>query len=1436
MATGEVVLLGFFQVLFDKLASRDVLVFARQEKVDSELKNWRKGLQVVNSVLVDAEERQLTDGDVKIWLRNLQDLAYDMEDILDEFSTEELGRKLMAQSRERSSKFRNFSSASFSSWSPDAFKFNISMGSKVKGITRRLDELCRERRDFQLREAAASSWTRRAVGRPPSTSLQIEPVVYGRDEDKDKILATVLSDEPSNANFDVIAIVGTGGVGKTTLAREVYNHRATLGFDIKAWVCVSDEFDVLRISKSILESITSSSCDLQNMNQVQTQLKDAVVGKKFLVFLDDVWSEDDHKWEVLRSPFLYGAPGSKIVVTTRSTKVALTMGCPTYYELNLLSDEACWSVFMSHAAIIGPREKCLDLIRKEVVEKCKGLPLAATTLGGLLRFRKYDEWEPILDSKLWGLSAVNSEILPALRLSYYHLPSYLKRCFAYCSIFPKDYEFEEEELVLLWIANGLIPFTENMHWEDRGRDYFRELQSRSFFQRSSSYNNSKFVMHDLINDLAQSVSGETIFRLEGHNHSGGFQRARHASYICGACDGKRKFEVFYDAECLRTFLPIPVSDHTPYITNAVISDLLPKLKKLRVLSLRKYCITELPNSIGGLRHLTYLNLSGTMIKSLPESVSSLFNLQILLLKDCLCLRKLPPDMGNLISLLHLDIKNVKLSEMPLRMGELKYLERLSNFIVGKGLGSQVKDLMELKFLRGELCISGLENVINLESRILSDKRNLDVLQLEWESHFDDSRNETIEKDVLGMLRPHSNIKTLIIKFYGGIGFPSWVGDPSFSNMVFLRLENCEKCKFLPSLGLLPSLRNLCIKGMTRLERISFEIFGISSKSFQSLEILHFEDLQEWKQWDPATEDDEQVERFPCLRELSIIDCPKLTGTLPNDLPLLDKLVIRECENMLVSVSNFPMLCELEVDGSRRVLCSHPIDFKSVKSMTLSNILDFGNWSMQGFQKVEHLKVVGCEKLIYLWQNEFCLEKPTPGMHSLAFLRELSIENCPSLVSFPEADLFSLLSVLKIENCNSLKYLPVVMKNNKARLHSLRIKECDSLTCIVKGQLPSSLMQLSVISCKKLQCVLDNREDNRTSSASPFSSVMHEENIDSTSPSVLEYLYIFDCPSLTCLSSRGQLPASLKHLGIRGCRELTTLSERGQLPATLKHIEISGCSALTNLSSGGLLPETLQHLNIADCRNLVSVAKGFHNNRSLEFLLIRNCNSLESIPEGLHNLRSLRSIYIWNCPSLLSFPEAGLPNTSLGIVSIERCKKVEALPNHMHNLNSLKELVIWGCPSIRSFPEHGFPTNLTTLSISDPNIYKSLLHWGFHQLSSLKSLEIRGCPDAESFPQEEMGMMLPTTLTRLTINGFPKLKYLSSVGFVSLSWLEDLSISDCPELKSFPKVGLPCSLLQLYISGCPLLKKRCKRGKGKFWSMIKDIPRVRIDSKFIYDPQ
>ncbi|KAK9200413.1 hypothetical protein WN944_015610 [Citrus x changshan-huyou] len=746
------------------------------------------------------------------------------------------------------------------------------MRSSVKDITGRLEELCKQRIELglQLTPGGASSNTA-AQRRPPSSSVPTERTVFGRHQDKAKILEMVSANSPSgHANIAVIPIVGMGGIGKTTLAREVYNDKEveTFKFDIKAWVCVSEDFDVLSISRAILESITYSSCDLKALNEVQVQLKKAVDGKKIFLVLDDVWNEDYGLWEDLKAPLMGAAPNSKIVVTTRHSHVASTMEPTQQYNLRCLSDEDCWSLFMMHAFVSRDltAQQISDLFRNKVVGKCRGLPLAAKALGGLLRSKRHDAWDEILNNKILDLPR-QSGILAVLNLSYHYLPSHLKRCFSYCAIFPKGYKFEEKELVFLWMAEGIIQQSRNNKNQPEvlGREYFHELVSRSILQPSSS-NNSKFVMHDLVHDLAQLVSGQTNFRWEEANKSiSSVQKSRHFSYNCSVNDGNNMLDVVHEVQHLRTFLPVSVSSSGRYDMNdLVVSNLLSKCGKLRVLSLSRSYITELPKgSMSGWKHLRYLNLSDTRIRNLPKSTCSLINLQVLLLRDCYYLLKLPSKLRNLINLRHLDIMGAYLiKEMPFGMKELKNLQALSNFIVGTDTKSSgLKDLKSLAFVGGELSISGLENVIDpweASEAMLCEKQYLEALslqwrsQLQWGSQFDDSRNESREELVLGKLKPCTSIKKLTIKGYGGKKIPSWIADPSFSKMEVLGLENCENCTSLPSFGLLSSLKHLTVKGLRKLKSMGYGEH--CSNPFQSLETLWFEDLPEWEYWDTKFEE------------------------------------------------------------------------------------------------------------------------------------------------------------------------------------------------------------------------------------------------------------------------------------------------------------------------------------------------------------------------------------------------------------------------------------------------------------------------------------------------------------------------------------------------------------------------------------------------------
>ncbi|XP_059440896.1 putative disease resistance RPP13-like protein 1 [Corylus avellana] len=863
---GEFIFSQLVESLSGRLAFPNIRHWIRGEGdqgLEAHLDKWRQTLQEIQKTHDDAEEKQYSDPDVKQWLDDLKHLVYDVDDIVDELATK---ASTAPENQARSRKFRklNIGGASSSTNNIDS-----TLLSKITELTDRFNGIVTQKDKLKLKETADGRSHGKTEVRA-TTCLLTEPEhhIYGRDKDKKAILELLVGEKYcSDAQLSVIPILGMGGIGKTTLAQLVYNDEAVQkSFDLKAWACISQDFDVDKVTKTILQPLISENCDGKDLNWLQEKLQKKLKGKKFLVVLDDLWNDDDNDWRTLRAPFLAGARGSKIVITTRIERVPSKASIIQPYRLEVLSNDDCFSVFTQNALGASNFNEHPDLqdIGEKFVERCKGLPLAARTLGSLLRTKKEecDEWEKVLKSKIWDIPDLEkSGIVPALMLSYHHLPSHLKRCFMYCSILPEDYKFEEQELVLLWMAECLIQQPEgDKQMEDLGSEYFKDLLSRSFFQQSSM-DKQRFVMHDLINDLARRVAGDICFKMEDEIQGGNRMRfpkkVRHSSYLGGKYDIAKKFEPFFELKCIRTFLPLPrpIDCH---LAHNVPHQLLPKLLCLRALSLSGYCIVEVPDSIGDLKHLRYLDLSYTKIRGLPESTTTLCNLQTMILKGCSYLKKLPPNLGNLINLRHLNILNAtKLEGMPPQIGKLTHLRTLSNLIVGKGSCFTLKELGSLLHLRGTLIISQLENVT--EPRDASDaklieKTDLIALCLEWSNRLDESLDRTSEFEVLNMLQPHKTLKELTIKCYGGMKFPTWLAGHSFSHMVALTIENCKMCTSLPPVGQLQSLKHLFIKGTARVKNVGHEFYGVScSQPFESLETLCFNNMEEWENWIPNQE-------------------------------------------------------------------------------------------------------------------------------------------------------------------------------------------------------------------------------------------------------------------------------------------------------------------------------------------------------------------------------------------------------------------------------------------------------------------------------------------------------------------------------------------------------------------------------------------------------
>ncbi|KAL5547550.1 hypothetical protein UlMin_002781 [Ulmus minor] len=1044
---GGALLSGLINVLFERMAPQDVILkFFGGKNIDKLLEELKINLMSADVVLNDAEVKQLTNPNVKKWVDDLTDVIYKADFLLDKIDTEASRRKREDESAaSKASKLLNFVSTSFSS-------FEKTLMVEVQEILEKLNLLLGQIDRLGLKEVQT-----RSLQRLRAPFVDKESDVYGRDQDKEKIVELLLSDDASVQNLSVIPIVGMGGVGKTTFAQLVYkDRRVQEHFDVKAWVTVSEEFDVFKITKIIFETVPSEKCNTENLFVLQGELNKALAGKKFLLVLDDVWNENYELWNELKSAFQSGAHGSKIIVTTRSKIVALTMGNVAMHELQLVSDEDCWEIFAKHVFNDNVDSKArteLEEVGFGIVKRCKGLPLAVISLAGLLRSTSNpEEWRKILNSDIWQLQFqknLKNDVMPALWLSYQFLPPCLKRCFAYCSIFPKDYQFhqcERKMLIWLWMSEGLLQAEEGKKIEEVGEEYLQDLIGRSFFQYSSDQYETKLVMHDIVHDLAMFISGEFSFWFGDSNDLHNLPtKTRQLSYRKGREVLTKVKGLTSQTKSLCTLLALPLSDvnwnYRPVAEKSFLHELFLKVGGcLRILSLSESIITEVPDSIENMKYLRYLDLSWTDVKELPDSICTLYKLQILLLEGCKELARLPAKFSALVDLRHLNISRTGLTEMPPQMCNLRNLQTLTDFVLGENDGWRMEELGELQLLEGRLQISGLKNIVDVGdvSKVNLKNKKLSELILLWggESNDMDSKKE---REILEALQPHTNLEILIIDGYRGTLFPDWVGHESYCNMVELKLINCKNCCMLPPFEQLPSLRSLRIDGFDGFVSIGNE-FCCSSLEYLTLRGM---DSLEW-----SFGNGQEGGSFSCLKELSIVDCKKLIVGLPDcPLPSLKEVYISGCDEM-VAVSVSPSLESISVDSCPK----------------LESLLEMGLAS-----NLKVLKIYYCEKL---WQDRMNWD-----LQRLSSLQSLYLNGIVDL--FPEEGLLpTTLTSLAIFDSENLKGLNGRAFQHLTSLQRLSIAYCNELECLPEEGLPLSLSHLDIYECRllKQRCQRETGED------------------------------------------------------------------------------------------------------------------------------------------------------------------------------------------------------------------------------------------------------------------------------------------------------------------------------------------------------------------------
>ena len=844
---------GIADRVVGKLASLVVQEFSLAWGVKTQVEELKDTMSTIRAVLLDAEKKQAKDRRLSIWLGKLKDVFYEAEDVIDELEYEAL-RQVGGAWNE----VRNF----FSSSNPLASRLLI--GHKIKNIGKRLDKIAAEKSQFDLTERFGDVPILHREREMTHSFVRASDVI-GREGDRENIVRILMqSDHDPAENVSVIAIVGIGGLGKTTLAKLVYNDdRVVSGFHKKMWVCVSVDFEVQRLTKEILTSLTDERCDHLSIDKLQNRLRNELEGKRFLLVLDDVWNTNRDKWLELKAFTMGGAKGSKIVVTARSRLVASIMGSSPAYELGGLSHDECLSLFIKCAFSDGQDKQYPNLVEigRDIIKKCGGVPLAVRTLGGLL-YLKTDEydWVSVRDNEIWELEQKEDDILPALKLSYDELPFDLKQCFAFCSLFPKDYKFSNLELVQMWMTQGLIKSQKNQEIEDIGNRYINELLLRCFFQevveeiqRVWYY----FKMHDLVHDLALSVARPECTMINFHSQNVS-ERVRHVSLL--DTHWPEEEDILRFVGKLRDVRTIwfPMVKAGPTSESFVTTYVL-RFNHMRVLDLTNSSFEVLPNSICSLKHLRYLNLSNNdKIKKLPNSISKLHLLQILLLDGCVSLEELPRGIGKMMSLQHLEVTTKETSVLGNEKKE------------GRGYFNSLRLLCIRQCNYMESLMKGLQSLTALRTFVIADCCGRASLSVELTA-----------------------LETLLICNCANL-------DLSYG---FKGLERLQVFGIweLPYLVTLPhwllqgpssnTLRHLLIHDCGYFQALTDEEGPLNLTSLETLVI------EECPQFSALPEG---MRHLTALRRLDIRDCPKFSA-LPEGmrhLSLLTRLKIEKCNKML----------------------------------------------------------------------------------------------------------------------------------------------------------------------------------------------------------------------------------------------------------------------------------------------------------------------------------------------------------------------------------------------------------------------------------------------------------------------------------------------------------------------------------------------------------
>ncbi|PHT54066.1 hypothetical protein CQW23_08528 [Capsicum baccatum] len=806
----------------------------------------RNELLFMQSFLKHAEEKQSEDQRVQQWVFEINSVANDAVAILETYSFEAskgdddgiAGRlKACTCICRKETKF-------------------YKVGKEIQSLKQRIMDVSRKRETYGIKDINIAG--EGPSNRPNNQSALVrtlrrttsyvddDQIFVGFQDVVQRLITELLKADPRRS---AISIYGMGGLGKTTLARNLYtNPNIVSSFPIRAWICVSQEYNTMDLLRNIIKSIqgrTKENLDLlEKMTEtdLESYLRDLLKERKYLVVVDDVWHRE--AWESLKRAFPDSKDGSRVIITTRKEDVAERADDKGYvHKLWYLTQEESWDLFCKKLLDVQTMVPEMERLARGMVDKCGGLPLAIVVLSGLLSHKRgLEEWQKVKDQLWKTIKADSIEISYILSISYNDLPTVLKQCFLYFGIYPEDREIYADQIMQFWMAEGFIP-REEERMEDVAEGFLNELIRRSLIQVGHILWDKVATcrIHDLLRDLAVEKALEVNFFdiYDPRKHSISSFCLRHAIH------GQAQRYLSLDLSNLKLR---SVLFFDPNFCETGLRNFRIEFQHIYVLHLETQPGTRLPDSIGSLYHLKFLRLIG--INDIPSSIGNLKNLLTLCVnKESRRSCQLPPETAGLINLRHLT------ACYPIT---LKHINKLTSLQFLEGIGcDQWKyvnpvDLVNL----GELRMYGIDK--NYSMNNIGNLKQLHTLFLACK---DDESFPPLEFLNFCQMLHKLSLEGRIEKLPPPDTFPNSITMMSLWDSKLIEDP-------MPILEMLPNLRYLYLVAAYEGKEIS-----CSDNNFGQLEFLYLESLENLERWYLATS------AMPLIKGLDIHDCPKL-----NEIP------------------------------------------------------------------------------------------------------------------------------------------------------------------------------------------------------------------------------------------------------------------------------------------------------------------------------------------------------------------------------------------------------------------------------------------------------------------------------------------------------------------------------------------------------------------------